>query len=76
MNWLFLAAFALGVLAEAIVSSIMEAIRTTRGVLRVDHSNPDKDVYRFEFDMKHLDKMSRKRRVILRIDHNANFSQE
>lgn len=65
--------FAVGVVVEAIIASIYEAIISTRGTLRIDHSNPEKDLYRFEID--NLDKLGKKRYVNLKIDHNADLSQ-
>ena len=47
------------------------------GVLRIDHSNPEKDIYRFE--TQGLEQVDGKRYVILKIDHNAmliDYSQE
>lgn len=43
------------------------------GTLRIDHSNPNKDIYRF--DLGDLDKLNSKRRVVLDVDHNARLSQ-
>ena len=43
------------------------------GTLRIDHTNPNKDIYRFE--MGDLDKLNTKSRVVLDIDHNARFTQ-
>ena len=43
------------------------------GTLRIDHSNPSKDVYRF--DVGDLDKLNTKHRIILDIDHQARFTQ-
>ena len=48
--------------------------RSASGTLRIDHSNPLKDIYRIEID--DLDKLSRKRRVVLKVDHNADLSQQ
>lgn len=45
------------------------------GTLRIDHSNPEKDIYRLEFDGD-LDELNHKTRIILKIDNNANLSQE
>lgn len=45
----------------------------TYGTLRIDRSNPEKDIYRFEVD--DLDVLSRKKRVILKVDSNAYLSQ-
>ena len=66
--------FTLGALVEAIISSIWQVIRSTRGVLRIDHSNPAKDVYRIELD--NLDAINRKKYVELKIDHDAHLSQK
>lgn len=44
------------------------------GVLKIDHTNPEKDVYRLEIN--DLYKLDRKRKVILRIDHHADLSQK
>lgn len=43
------------------------------GTLRIDRSNPNKDIYRF--DVGDLDKLVAKRRIVLDIDPNANFTQ-
>lgn len=45
-----------------------------KGTLRIDHSDPAKDKYRFEID--NLDALDRKRKVVLKIDHHANLSQK
>lgn len=71
MEWFW--GFVAGVIVEAIISTIFNIARTARGTLRIDHSNPEKDVYRFEID--DLDKLSKKKYVELKIDHNANLSQ-
>lgn len=61
-----------------IVCSIVTAVLCTRkrkdGTLRIDHSNPEKDVYRFEID--DLDKLKNKNHITLKIDHNAKLSQD
>ena len=70
----FLLWFILGALTEAIMASIWQAIRSTRGVLRIDHSDPAKDVYRIELD--DLDAVNGKKYVELKIDYNAHLSQK
>ena len=47
--------------------------RKSIGVLRIDHSNPEKDIYRFELDS--LDNLSRKKKIVLRVDNHADLSQ-
>ena len=65
-------------LAGAAVGGIASSIRywrkRTAGTLRIDHSNPEKDIYRFEVD--DLDNISKKKEIILKIDNNANLSQK
>lgn len=46
----------------------------TDGTLKIDTSNPDKDVYRIEIDR--LDRLTKKRRIILKVDPKADLSQE
>ena len=46
---------------------------TTRGVLRIDHSNQEKDVYRFEIN--DLENLNEKNKIVLKIDHYADLSQ-
>lgn len=62
------AAFVLGLLIGLIF------VYRSSGVLKIDHSNPEKDVYRFDVD--NLDKLSKKRRIVLRVDNNADLSQK
>lgn len=65
----------IGVLIGMIIASLFFFNpRTTYGVLRVDHSDPKKDLYRFEID--DLDKLRTKKKVILTIDHHADLSQK
>lgn len=69
--------FAYGVLAAFIFSVIMEiiqAVQTAKGVLRIDRTNPSKETYRFEID--DLDSLSKKKRVVLKVDNNAHISQD
>lgn len=62
-----------GVVATLIIS-FSKLLTTARGTLKIDHSNPEKDLYLFEID--NLDELSKKKRILLNIDHDANLSQE
>lgn len=67
----------LGVIAAgSIATNIIFYIRSAHGTLRIDHSNPEKDIYRFDIDEAVLDKISKKKRIILKIDNNADLSQK
>ena len=65
-----------------VVSSLMGSnatvliifLKSVRGTLRIDHSDPNKDIYRLELD--DLNVLTRKKLVILDIDHHANLSQK
>lgn len=71
MNFAFvLGAWVLGV----IIGVLIAHFEKPHGTLRIDHSNPEKDIYRMEFD--ELDTLSKKTRVVLKVDNNANLSQE
>ena len=59
---------------SSIVTLIITYLTSARGTLRIDHSNPEKDVYRIEIN--NLEDLSRKQRVILDVDNSAILSQE
>ena len=61
-------------LVGSIVTVLIIFLKSVRGTLRIDHSNPNKDMYRLELD--DLDVLTRKKLVILDIDHHANLSQK
>lgn len=64
----------LGAACGLIVSALIHRMKKPDGTLRIDHSNPGKDLYRFEVD--NLDLLDKKQRVIFTIDHKANLSQK
>lgn len=66
--------FAGGLLVGIIVAVCIHNLRTTAGTLRIDRSNPGKDIYRFDVD--NLDKLSKRKRIILKVDNNATISQK
>lgn len=66
--------FLLGVFIGALITLITRDIGAGSGTLRVDHSNPEKDIYRLEVD--DLDGLDKKKRLNLKIDHHANLSQK
>ena len=46
----------------------------TVGSFRIDHTNPNKDVYRLDLD--DIDRIEKKSRIFLKVDHNADLSQK
>lgn len=57
-----------------LIGSFLYWHRTASGTLRIDHSNPEKDIYRIDID--DLDKLSRKKRIVLKVDNHARLSQD
>lgn len=66
-------------LALVVVTSIVVKIvldrRSTIGTLKIDNSDPEKDRYLFDLG-DNLDKLSKKKRIILKVDNNADLSQD
>ena len=72
MEWLFvLIGFVTGF---SICNAIFSCYYKSEGILRIDHSNLKKDIYRIE--IADLDRLSKKKHVVLKVDNNANLSQE
>lgn len=61
-----------GVVGFALTLSISR-LKKPDGILRIDHSNPEKDMYRFEID--EIDKLSQKKHIRLKVDNEADLSQ-
>ena len=70
MPWIFL----IGGIFGAIAYAIIDYLGVAHGTLRIDHSNPEKDIYRLEIN--NLDQLNKKYYIELKIDHNADLSQE
>lgn len=70
MNYLCLA---IGVAIGTILTRVLMGWRTTNAVFRIDHSNPEKDIFRLELNDINIDK---KKWLYLRIDHKADLSHE
>lgn len=66
--------FLLGILVGMVVNILILRFRKPDGVLKIDHSNPEKDIYRFEID--NLEKLTKKNRVALKVDNHAYLSQK
>lgn len=47
---------------------------TSAGILRIDHTNQEKDTYRFEID--DIDSLNKKHYLVLTIDHDADLSRK
>ena len=65
---------AVGAISVLIIKDIIFYIINKVGTLKIDHSDPEKDIYRI--DINDLDKLSKKKLIILKIDNNADISQQ
>lgn len=70
----FLITHAISLVLGSIITNLIFYIRSASGTLKIDHTNPEKDVYRIEID--DLDKIDNKKNIVLRIDNNADLSQD
>lgn len=62
----------LGAIVGGIVTHAIFYIRARAGTLKIDHSNPEKDVYRFDID--DIDALAKKRVIVLKVDNKADLS--
>jgi hypothetical protein len=62
-----------GIVIGLIIAVIFAKVRTIHGILRIDYSDPEKDRYRFDID--NLDILPKKKRIVLKVDANADLSQ-
>ena len=71
MNYLFLLGFIIGIL----IGNILLYIRyKVVGTLKIDHSNPEKDTYRFEIN--DFNSLNKQKMVFIKIDNKADLSQK
>jgi hypothetical protein len=70
MTWL---AGVIGALIGTVVTLIMQYMLFSNGTLRIDRTDPEKDTYRIE--LNRLDNLHKKKRIVLKVDPNANLSQ-
>ena len=69
MYWWIAVSFVVGVL----ISVLFIDLRSGYGALQIDHSDPEKDLYRIVITTD-LDKLPKKKRVVLKIEDNADLS--
>ena len=67
-----LVVFIVGILIGMVIATIIYNVCKTAGVLKIDRTNSDKDIYRIEID--DLSRLDHESRIILKIDHDADLS--
>ena len=65
--------YIIGALVGSIVTIIFQRAFTKVGTIKIDRTNPAKDVYRLEVD--DLDSLPRKKYILLKVDAKADLSQ-
>lgn len=63
-----------GIIVGLLLMAVIVSVRSSFGTLRIDSSNPEKDIHRL--DIHDLDSIPKKKYIILRVDKNAKLSQE
>lgn len=61
-----------GFIAGVVSFGVVSKLKPKAGTLKIDHSDPNKD--RYLFDIKDLDKLSKRKRIILKVDNKADLS--
>jgi hypothetical protein len=67
--------FVLGLAIGAILMYLITHCSRAAGTLKIDRSNPERDKYLFVIDTP-LEKIPKKKKIILKIDPNADLSQK
>lgn len=65
--------FSLGIIIGSIMTRLILQVSSAKAVLHIDHSNPEKDIYRLDLD--NVCSMNKKT-LLLKIDHRANFTNK
>ena len=64
-----------GIAIGMFVSYMVLIGKTAYGTLSIDHTNPEKDLYRIDID-GNFDNISKEKRIVLKVDNDANLSQK
>lgn len=65
--------FSLGIIIGSIMTRLILQVSSAKAVLRIDHSNPEKDIYRLDLDNVCS---TNKKILLLKIDHRADFTNK
>lgn len=62
-----------GFVTGSVMTRVLYSIRTAHGVLKIDRKYSEKEKYLF--DIHDLDVLARRKRIVLKIDNDADLSQ-
>ena len=65
--------FIFGVIIGGLLACLF-SLRMLVGTLKIDHDNPEKDVYRFE--VRDIDALAKRKYVLLQVESDSHFSQK
>ena len=69
---LYFFSFGVGLLTGFAIGMVFYFMRRVEGTLRIDRTNPETDLYRF--DIEDLDGLSKKKKILLKVDNDAHIS--
>ena len=68
--------FAIGIVVGTIITNVIWFAKSRSAVLRIDRSNPEKEIWRLDMLQRDPHTVYKKKCLILKIDKNADLSQE
>ena len=66
--------FIAGITVGTVLECLISLFRSTVGTLKIDHTSSEKDIYRIEIN--DLEELSRRSRIVLKVDNDADLSHE
>lgn len=73
IGWVF--GILIGLFVGMLLTVIAYYAKTSFGTLRIDRQNPEKDIYRFDIEGDIIN-LPKKKRIIMKVDSNADLSQD
>lgn len=64
--------FIVGVVLGTIFTILFSHAKKPSGTLRIDRSNPERDIYRFDVD--DFDSLAKQKQIVLKVDNDADLS--
>ena len=71
-QWVLL--YIAGLIVGGVITSVIFIVKSCFGTFKIDRSNPEKDIYRL--DIRDIDSISKKKRLIIKVDNKADLSQK
>ena len=74
ISFLYWFSFIVGLILGLFLMFVFITHINVAGTLKIDHNNPEKDVYRFVIDDFNV--LMKKKRIVLKVDDKADLSQK